>query len=80
MGNIADDKFHERFKGVSFQDDTPIWIWREAWEESKKYYEGVNNETNKQIRSTGDDSKRRQTPDIFQGGGAPFRHGAINKP
>ena len=81
MGSIADEKFHEAFKGISFRDDIPISVWREAWEACKQHYgitEGENNEVNKQVRSSGDHSKRRQTPDIFQGGGAPFRHGAFD--
>jgi len=28
---ICEDAFHEHFKGVSFQDDAAIHIWREAW-------------------------------------------------
>jgi hypothetical protein len=27
----CEDAFHETFKGVSFQDDAAIHIWREAW-------------------------------------------------
>ena len=28
---VCEDAFHERFKGISFQDDASIHIWREAW-------------------------------------------------
>ena len=27
----CEDAFHKTFKGVSFQDDAAIHIWREAW-------------------------------------------------
>lgn len=27
----CEDAFHEHFKGISFQDDAAIHIWREAW-------------------------------------------------
>jgi hypothetical protein len=27
----CEDAFHLRFKGISFQDDVSIHIWREGW-------------------------------------------------
>jgi hypothetical protein len=27
----CEEAFHLRFKGISFQDDTSIHVWREAW-------------------------------------------------
>jgi len=27
----AANKFHERYEGVTFQDDLPWYIWNDAW-------------------------------------------------
>ena len=56
--NPADDKFHERFVGVNFQDDIPIHVWREAWESCKQYYNipRESDEADKQVWATRNDS------------------------
>lgn len=32
----ATDKFHEKYEGVVFHDDTPLHVWNDAWTESTR--------------------------------------------
>jgi hypothetical protein len=31
FSTACEDAFHARFKGISFQDDISIHVWREGW-------------------------------------------------
>jgi hypothetical protein len=46
----CEDAFHARFKGISFQDDVSIHVWREGWHaalvEVEKRLEELRNENN----------------------------------
>lgn len=50
---VCEDAFHERFKGISFQDDASIHIWREAWNaaiaEAKSEIDAVIAELQEQV-------------------------------
>lgn len=30
--NRCDEAFYERFEGVTFENDIPLVVWREAWD------------------------------------------------
>jgi len=47
----ATNKFHERYKGVTFEDDTPWYVWNDAWREC---IEQCAIELERQAQATGD--------------------------